>query len=322
MLRGRVLQSAFVHERRARLVARSELALHEARVPVPHPPAVLALAHVLLEPGQVGGSGPVRVVRGDRVGDLVERPEAVLEVLAHEHADAHGAVLLDLRGDVDEHQPARDRFVVGADRHHRRDAAERRAHEHRWLRERLGDLVHVTGEGLGAVVAVVGPVALAVAAQVDAVDVPTRVRPARRGRTPGEAGLPTTVEQHHRRGIRVAELVGAQPEAVEPAEVDRVDVVGARHRSGSRRCGHRVAADVLVGDVTVGRPLAGHAEDPLGDQVALDLVAAPGEAGRLPFEEVLARAAADRLGAGGPGDARRRLRARAGWWSCARPTWR
>ena len=139
MLRGGVLQSTLVHERRARLVARAELALHEARVPVPHPAAVLALAHVLLEPREIGRAGPVRVVRGDRVGDLVERPEAVLEVLAHERADAHGAVLLDLRRHVDEHQPARDRLVgVGADRDHRRDAAERRADEHRRLRAARG----------------------------------------------------------------------------------------------------------------------------------------------------------------------------------------
>ena len=112
----------------------------------------------------------MRVVGRDRVGDLLERAEAVLEVLAHERADAHRAVLLDLRGDVDEHQRARDVLVgVRADRHHRRDATERRAHEHRRLRQGLGDGVDVAGEGLGAVVAVVGPVALAVTAQVDAV---------------------------------------------------------------------------------------------------------------------------------------------------------
>ena len=50
---------------------------HEPRVPVPHPPTVLALAHVLRQPRQVGRARAVRVVGGDRVGHLVERGEAV-----------------------------------------------------------------------------------------------------------------------------------------------------------------------------------------------------------------------------------------------------
>ena len=210
---------------------------------------------------------------------------------------------------------------VGADRHHRRDATERRAHEHRRFGERPGDRVHVAGERLGSVVAVVGPVALAVAAQIDAVG---RAIRARRARAPS---IPTRTGSARRRGAaRRPDRRGRRTRR--PAVADRRDRARSIERmtsvpvigSGSRRGGHRVAADVLVRDVAVGGPLARHAEHALGDEVALDLVAAAREARRLAFEEVLARAPAEGLGAGRPGDARRVRRARAGWWSCARPT--
>ena len=96
------------------------------------------VAQVLLQPVEIGRARAVRVVGLDRVGDLVERREAVVHVLDHERADAHPALLLDPRGDVDEHERARDVLVgVLADRGERRDAAERRADEHRRRVERV-----------------------------------------------------------------------------------------------------------------------------------------------------------------------------------------
>ena len=125
---------------------------------------------------------------------------------------------------------ARDLLVgVGADRDHRRDATERRADEHRRLGERPGDLVDVAGERLGPVVAVVGPVALAVAAQVDPEDVPPALGEHPRRRSPREAGLAATVEQHDRGPVGITELVGPQPQTVAPEEVDGAHVVGAGH---------------------------------------------------------------------------------------------
>ena len=47
------------------------------------------VAQVLLQPLEIGRAGAVRVVGLDRVGDLVERREAVVHVLGHERADAH-----------------------------------------------------------------------------------------------------------------------------------------------------------------------------------------------------------------------------------------
>ena len=81
---------------------------HEPRVPVPVPPAVVALAQVLGQPGQVLGPRPVRVVGGDGVGRRLEVGEAV-EALAHERPDAGHALGLDPRGDVDEHEGRGDR---------------------------------------------------------------------------------------------------------------------------------------------------------------------------------------------------------------------
>ena len=119
---------------------------------------------------------------------------------------------------------------VGADRHHRRDAAERRADEHRRLRAapwRSRTRHRRTPRGRSR---------RRRASRSRRGRAGRRgrranpVRPARCGRTPREPGLPATVEQHDRRAVGVAELVGAEPQAVAPAEVDRADVVGARHR--------------------------------------------------------------------------------------------
>src|SRR3546814_4729717 len=69
------------------LVGRTELALHERRVPVPVPAPVLVLAQVLGQAAEVLRSGPVRVVGGDGVGRLLQAGEPG-EVARHEVADA------------------------------------------------------------------------------------------------------------------------------------------------------------------------------------------------------------------------------------------
>src|SRR3546814_17651570 len=76
----------------------------ERRVPVPAPAAVVALAQVLAQPVEVRGAGSVGPVRGDGVGRLVERGEAVGRG-RHEPADALDARSLELGGDVDEDEP-------------------------------------------------------------------------------------------------------------------------------------------------------------------------------------------------------------------------
>ena len=119
-----------IDERRAGLVGAAEPAADERRIPVPVPAAVGAVAQVLGEPAEVRRARPVRVVALDRVGDVVEGREAVVHVLGHERADAHPALLLHPRRDVDEHERAGDVLVgVLADRRERRDPAERRAHQ-------------------------------------------------------------------------------------------------------------------------------------------------------------------------------------------------
>ena len=85
--------------------------------------------------------------------------------------------LLDPGRDVDEHERGRDALVgVLTDRRERRRgrrATRRRAGR---LRRARGDGEHVTGERVEGVVAVGGPLAVAVAAQVDGVRPPTLVR--------------------------------------------------------------------------------------------------------------------------------------------------
>ena len=147
-----LLQADGIDERGAGLVGAAELAADERGIPVPVPAAVLAVAQVLGEPAEVGRARAVRVVRLDRVGDVVERREAVVHVLGHEGADAHAALLLHPRRDVDEHERAGD-VLVGAlaDRGERRDAAERRADERGRSVERLATTARMSPENASSV---------------------------------------------------------------------------------------------------------------------------------------------------------------------------
>ena len=149
----RVLQPALVTtQRRARLVARPELARHEPRVPVPDPAAVVALAHVLLQAGRgrsgAAGAGCTRRSRR-RPRRATRSPSSMCSLMNAPMRIA--PVLLDRRRDVDEHEAAGDRLVGLADRDDRRDA-------HRATRRRApggyGSAARrsrdVAGEGLGA----------------------------------------------------------------------------------------------------------------------------------------------------------------------------
>ena len=228
-----------VDERRPGLVARPEAARHERRVPVPHPPAVVALAQVLLQPGQVGRAGAVRVVRGDGVGDLVERPEPLVELVDHERADAlHAArarsgarrrrararAAIEFGGShsamaVSDEMPPSDAPTSTGGRSSARAIAR-----------------HVAGERVEAVVAVGRPLALAVAAQVDREGPPPGVRELARGRPPRMSGLPAAVQEHHRAGTLVAAHVADEAHTAVAAEGD-----------GGRR-GDRHTADGGISD--------------------------------------------------------------------------
>jgi hypothetical protein len=50
----------------------------------------------------------MRVVFGDRVGDLVQRPEAGFDPVGHEGVDPVRARLIHVRHDVDQHDGAGD----------------------------------------------------------------------------------------------------------------------------------------------------------------------------------------------------------------------
>ena len=168
---------------------------------------------------------------------------------------------------------------VRADRDHRRDATERRADEHRRLgqrRWRSRTRRRRTPRGRS---------------RRRRASRSRRDRAGRRGTRASRArraparSTPTRSGSDHRRAA-------ARPAGRRDRRTRRRAVAGRRARGGRwsarRRCwssdqppgerGHRVAADVLVRDVAVGRPLAGHAQHALGDEVALDLVAAAGEA--------------------------------------------
>ena len=93
---------------------------NELRVPVPVPAAVGLLAQHLHQAGRVDALRPVRRVRRDRLGRVVERGEAA-EPRAHEVVDALDALGIGPVRDVDDDEPARHDAVaaaLGDDRRH------------------------------------------------------------------------------------------------------------------------------------------------------------------------------------------------------------
>ena len=141
----------------------------------------------------------MRVVGRDRVGHLLEAAEPVLEVPAHEVADAHRALVLDTRGDVNEHEARRERWRLALrDRHERRDPTERRADQRGRFRHLARHGPDVGTEGIEAVVAVGSPLTLAVTTEIDAVRVPSLACQRLQRRAPCESGLAATVQEHDR----------------------------------------------------------------------------------------------------------------------------
>ena len=143
-------------------------------------------------------------------------------------------VPLDRGCHVDEHERACERH-----RPIRRWRASRPAH--RAMRRRSpavmaarGDCVDVVGEGIDAVVGVVGPRALAVAAQVDPHRVPTAIREHARCGSPRVTGLAAAVEEQHGWVVGIAERVGAQARAAGSDQIEG-DWVRRRRCLGERR---------------------------------------------------------------------------------------
>ena len=145
---------------------------------------------VLLEPAEIRRPRPVRVVALDRVGDLVERREAVVHVLGHERADAHRGPASSMRGATSTSTSARATSssgcspIAASDEMPPSDAPTSAGGASSVARDRE----HVARERVERVVAVGGPLAVAVAAQVDRVRAPAPCRRACRASCPTSAG--------------------------------------------------------------------------------------------------------------------------------------
>lgn len=129
----------------------------ELRIPVPIP-AIAAAAQVGGEPVQIGRAGPVRVVGGDRVGDLVEGVEAGLHLLGHEREYPVGAGDFHVRHDVDQHHRAGGPGHDLPGQQHRGETAQRGAHQYRVRRQRAQHLIDVGSETDQTVVAAGRPI--------------------------------------------------------------------------------------------------------------------------------------------------------------------
>ena len=107
-----------------------------------------------------------------------------------------------------------------ADCRERGDAAERRADQGRRESELADDREHVAGERVERVVAVGGPLAVAVAAQVDGVGAPPLVGQRAERRAPRVAGLAAAVQQDHGWVGEITRGVGGEAIPVASREFD------------------------------------------------------------------------------------------------------
>src|SRR5690606_22951864 len=78
-------------------------ALEESRIPVPVPPAVLALHEILAQAVERLRPRTVRIVRGDGIGCFFQRRETVRRT-PHERLDLSRALGLDARHNVNEYE--------------------------------------------------------------------------------------------------------------------------------------------------------------------------------------------------------------------------
>ena len=236
---GGGLQALLVHERSSGMPSIPPVLCagqHELRVPVPVPAAVVVLAQVLAQPGEVLRARPVGVVGGDRVGGLLERGEPV-EALAHERAGCARRPSARCAG---RRRRARAPLAIGSadsPTASRLAMPPSDAPTSAGRSSVRGDRDDVAGEALERVVAVGRPVAVAVAAQVDGIACQPWRRAAGRA-VPGVARLAAAVEQHHRRVGGVAELVGDQGQAVAHLDAHRANLSSP---PGRRRTGGDVA---------------------------------------------------------------------------------
>lgn len=168
----------------------------KARIPVPAPPTIRTTAKVLRQAPEIVGAGPVGAIGRDRVGRLVERGEPI-RVGRHEPDDALDAGPLHLWCDVDEDKPAAQRRPGVPFGDQSRHPAERSTDEGGNTIEVVDHRLHVAGECVDPIVAIGGPIAVAVPAEIHGDSAASRLRQARGDGGPRVSGLAAAVQQHH-----------------------------------------------------------------------------------------------------------------------------
>ena len=124
--------------------------------------------------------------------------------------------------DVDEHDGAHGGRREFAREKHCGEPTQGGTHQHRLRRKVAQHFEHVTGEGGDAVVAVGGPVGLAVAAEVDRDRLPPTLGHRGSRSAPRPPGLAAAVQEHHGRRKWIAKTVGDDANAVDTVGGERV----------------------------------------------------------------------------------------------------
>ena len=127
-------------------------------------PATSAAAQVRAQAVEIGWSWPMRVVLGDRVGDLVERLEPRFHPVGHEVVYPVRAGRIHVGHDVHQDDRAGNSGRNLSREKHCREPAEGCAHQHRLRRHVTQHFLDVEGKAGQAIIATFRPIGIAMAA--------------------------------------------------------------------------------------------------------------------------------------------------------------
>lgn len=128
-------------------------AADEPRIPVPIPP-IAATAQVGGQALQVGRPGSMGVVGGDHIGHLIQRAEPRFHPLDHERMYPTGSGGIHVRHDVHQNDGTGNARRKFPGQQHRREPAQRRAHQNRLRGQAPQHLLNIRGEADNAIVPV------------------------------------------------------------------------------------------------------------------------------------------------------------------------
>src|SRR5271163_2350836 len=187
--------------------------LQHARIPMPIQATIDAQSQIFHEARITLRSRTMRVVGRDRVGRFLESAES-LRTAAHEAANLGGAAGIDARHNVHKDQCRGQRLSVRAGHQQRRGAAHGGTHQRRSRLQSSDDALQILGQDFEGIIAVRGPLTVAVAARIEVDHVVAAKHQLSHRAAPRVACLAAAMQQYDGWRSRVASDIGGEFDAL------------------------------------------------------------------------------------------------------------